>query len=104
VNIPDSDLAKSYVERFGDFDNSAVLRVIGDLGLFCGAMVSPESEPKGSGLPQVRYATGLDPMSVGIRIGRREVFDRICAMLSIDQSQAWRVIERANQLRRAANG
>lgn len=104
MTAPDRDLVASYIDRLGDFNSPATLRVIGDLGVFCGAMVSPEVEPKDGALPQVRFATGLDPMSIGIRIGRREVFDRLVAMLNIDQSQAWRMIERAHQLRRAANG
>lgn len=109
---PDHDLVHAYQSIFGNTTDAVLpytIRVIGDLGAFCGATVSPAIDParvsgETSPLPPVHSATGLDPMAVGVRIGRREVFDRICAMLNLDQSEAWRMIERARQMRRAANG
>jgi hypothetical protein len=90
TSVPDRDLVQAYQLKLSPEVDEGAKRIIGDLAIFCGDdKTTAVAGPNGT----------IDPIAMGVAEGRRQVFQRIKAMLALDQSTAWQLIERERQMR-----
>lgn len=83
---PRPELIKAYKLVFAE--NEGTKLVLGDLGMFC-MVQATTAQVNGQGV--------IDPYAMAVNEGRRQVMQRITAMMEVDMGAVWSLAQRERE-------